>query len=207
MTASRTTPETLIAHTSPHMREASMTGDPARSNPRSPNRIPARIGVLRRDFSRCDGQALLEMALLSPLFVLVVLGMCFFGVGLSEYLTLANATQAGAQQLAISREETADPCQTVYTAVTNASPNLKAANLVFTIAWNGTTYVSGASGASNVSCVGSTKTYSQGADVYSFNGSEADTLTVTVTYPWTPSILGWTNKSFTLSETVQEVIQ
>lgn len=175
-----------------------MNVDPTRSSPRSPRRVLATIAALRRNLVRSDGQALVEFALLSPLALLIVLGMCVFGVMLNQYLVLTNAVAIGAQQLAISRQETADPCATVYTAVTNAAPNLTAANLKFTIAVNGTSYVSGASGSTNVSC---------SSQVSTFNASQDDNVSVTVTYPFTASFIGFTKQSYTMSATVEEVLE
>ena len=49
-----------------------------------------------------------------------------FGLAFDNYISLTDATGVGARQLAISRGQTLDPCQTVYTAVTGAAPLLTA---------------------------------------------------------------------------------
>jgi len=175
-----------------------MNVDPARSKPRSRHRVLARIAALRRKLARTEGQALLEMALVSPAVLLLSLGICIFGLMLNQYLVLSNAATIGAQQMAISRYEVTDPCASVYTAVTNAAPNLTAGNLGFTIAVNGTNYVSGLSGSKNVTCTSELSTYNNAQNQY---------VTVTVTYPFSAGFIGFTNHSYTMQAAVGGVIQ
>jgi len=178
-----------------------MNLDQARSIARSRRRIFAGCVALCRKLAGSEGQALLEFALLSPLALLVVLGGIVFGVGLNDYLVLNNATALGAQQLAISRKEATDPCAAVYTAVTNAAPNLAAANLTFTIAVGGTNYVSGVSGSKNVTCSGTT-------DLTAYdNNEQGQDVSVTVTYPFTAGFIGFSSHSYTMSATVGGVLQ
>ncbi|MGB6131220.1 MAG: TadE/TadG family type IV pilus assembly protein [Acidobacteriaceae bacterium] len=156
--------------------------------------------MLRFAFARSEGQALVEFALLSPLVLVLVLGMCVFGLMLNQYLILSNAVTIGAQQLATSRNgsSSTDACAIVYNAVTNAAPSLTAANLSFTIAVNGSNFVSGASGSSNVTC---------GSDASTYNADQNDPVSLTVTYPFTASFIGFTRKSYTMSATVEEVLE
>jgi Flp pilus assembly protein TadG len=178
-----------------------MSANRARGNSRPGRRLFARFAALRGKLARCEGQALLEFALLSPLAMLLVLGGIVFGVALNDYLVLNNATALGAQQLAISRKEATDPCAAVYTAVTNAAPNLAAANLTFTVAVGGTNYVSGVKGSTNVTCSGTT-------DLTAYdNNEQGQSVSVTVTYPFTASFIGFGSHSYTMSATVGGVLQ
>lgn len=163
-------------------------------------RVRAKLAIRRLALGRSEGQALVEFALLSPLVLLLVLGMCIFGLMLNQYLVLSNAASIGAQQLATYRNglSSTDACAVVYNAVTNAAPSLTPANLTFTITVNGTHFVSGASGASNVTCSNEASTY---------NNDENDPVSVTLTYPFTASFIGFTKQSYTMSATVEEVLE
>jgi Flp pilus assembly protein TadG len=82
-----------------------------------------------------QGQSLVEFALVSPLLILLLLGIIKFGIVFNNYLTLTNATNIATQQLSVSRGQTGaqDPCKTVYQTVFQAAPFLTQANLKFTI--------------------------------------------------------------------------
>ncbi|SNT19944.1 TadE-like protein [Granulicella rosea] len=118
-----------------------------------------------------SGQAAVELAVSLPLLLLVVTGITTFGIALNNYQTLLNATSVGAQQLAISRGQTTDPCSTTSTAVYNAAQNLTHANLGFKITINGVSYT-GTSCSAATTITGSAANMVQGA-----------TAQVTVTYP------------------------
>ena len=132
-------------------------------------RLKARTNsVLRED----HGSAMIEMAYTIPVLMLVVTGVYTFGIAINNNMVLTNATQVGAQQLAISRNQTTDPCQTVSSTVYAAAPTLTQASLTFTYVINGTSF-------SGTTCT------SGAADLTS--GSSA---TVTVTYPCTLKVYG-----------------
>lgn len=155
--------------------------------------LRTRCGDLLRGES--SGQALIEFALISPLILMLGLGICVFGIGLNQDLVLTNSTQIAAQQLSISRGQTSDPCQTVEQNFVNAAPNLNSANLTFTLTLDGVT--SGpTTGASNFTCT------SLASDMV-----EGTNESVTVSYPFTASFIKFGNKTYTLSSTVQEVIE
>ena len=132
----------------------------------SGNRVP-RWRWLRDD----HGQAAVELALCLPVLLLVVTGITAFGLVLVNDQVLNNATSVGAQQLAISRGQTTDPCATLVSAVEAAAPNLKPANLTFAFVLNGVSY-------SGTSC--SSASTSTGAAGNLVQGKSAQ---VTVTYP------------------------
>jgi Flp pilus assembly protein TadG len=88
---------------------------------------------------RDRGSALVEFALVLPVFLLFCTGAMSFGVVFNQYLELTNAVTIGAQILADSRGDTSAPCTQAISAVYNAAPFLKQSNLVFTISFiNGT---------------------------------------------------------------------
>ena len=63
------------------------------------------------------GQSLVEMAVSLPLLLLILTGIMTFGIALNNYLTLTNAVEIGGQQLAVSRGQTTDPCNTAAQAI------------------------------------------------------------------------------------------
>jgi Flp pilus assembly protein TadG len=118
-----------------------------------------------------SGQSLVEFALCLPILLLIATGIFVIGIAMNHYLIMTNAVNIGAQQLAISRGQTTDPCAITASAVTSAAPTLVSANLSFTLVLNGSSY-------SGTSCSsGSTTTGEAGQLV---QGSAAQ---VTVTYP------------------------
>lgn len=112
-----------------------------------------------------SGQALIEFALCLPVLLLVAFGLCTFGLAMSNYLVLEDATNVGARQLAISRGQSTDPCSTASSAVIAAAPNLLRTNLGFSYSINGTSY-------SGTTCTGAASNMAQGA-----------TARLSVTYP------------------------
>jgi Flp pilus assembly protein TadG len=86
-----------------------------------------------------QGSALVEFALVMPIFLTVVFGMCSFGFLINEYLQLTEVCNIGAEQLALTRSQS-DPCQVVYNDVVQVSPHLNAPAMIFTFTLNGTVY-------------------------------------------------------------------
>ena len=84
-----------------------------------------------------QGSALVEFALVMPIFLTVVFGMCSFGFLINEYLQLTEVCNIGAEQLALTRSQS-DPCQVVYNDVVQVSPHLNAPAMIFTFTLNGT---------------------------------------------------------------------
>ena len=85
---------------------------------------------LRRLLAAEDGNPIVEMALIIPIFFM-------FALALNSYLMLSNGVDIAARQLALSRGNTTDPCLTVSSALTAAAPSLNATNLSYTITLNG----------------------------------------------------------------------
>jgi Flp pilus assembly protein TadG len=124
------------------------------------------------------GQALLEFALCLPVLLLVLTGIFTFGIFLNHYLVLTNAVTIGAQQLAVSRGQTTDPCQLTSSTVESASSTLAAANLSYTFVLNGVTYT-GTSCSSSSTTTGAAGNLVQGASA-----------TVTASYPCSLAVYG-----------------
>lgn len=57
------------------------------------------LKIARRD----DGQAAAELAMVLPILVALLLGIAQFGIVFNNYITLTDATRAGARKAAISR--------------------------------------------------------------------------------------------------------
>lgn len=123
---------------------------------------------------RNEGQSMVEFALTLPIMLLIVTGICTFGIAMNNYLLLTDATNAGARQLSILRGQASDPCATVVSTVKGAAPLLVANNLTFTFTIDGTTYNG------NTCTAGAT----------GLNNSQGDPTTLKVTYPCTIKVYG-----------------
>lgn len=160
-------------------------------------RMGARARALAHE--ETAGQALIEFALVSPLILMLAVGMAVFGIGLNEDLVLTNATELASQQLAVSRGQTTDPCLTVNNALVNAAPSLTPSKLTITV-----TIGSASSGAlsGQASSSGAAMCASMTSDMV-----EGANETVTVTYPYTASFINFGTKSYTLTASLEEVIE
>lgn len=125
-------------------------------------RVRARI---RRNGER--GAALVEFALIVPLFAIITFGMCSMGFLFNQYLELTEAVNVGGQQLALARGNYGDPCQSVAGFVAQAAPALSVANMTFTYNIDGSpyTFAKGATGA-NLSCKSAPSPNKGGYPVY-----------------------------------------
>jgi Flp pilus assembly protein TadG len=97
-------------------------------------RVRARV---RRDGER--GAALVEFALVLPIFLIVTFGMISMGLLMNEYLELTEVCNIGGQQLALMRNNS-DPCKTVYDDLVLVSPHIAASAMTLTFTLNGTVY-------------------------------------------------------------------
>jgi len=147
-------------------------------------RVPAlargRRGPARIPKAGERGAALVEFALVAPLMLTLVFAMCSFGFLFNRYLELTEAVNVGAEQLAVARGNTLDPCNLVYTYVKQVSPYLNSAQMKFQFELNTTWYPSSTTfytGSASTCSSGSTST---GAPA---NLIQGDPLTVIVQYP------------------------
>lgn len=160
----------------------------------------AAVPRLRAFFAGESGNALMEAAFTFPLLLLLVTGLTWFGLAMKNYLVLTNAVTAGAEQVAVSRGQTTDPCALAVTTVDAAASGLTTSSLSFTLSLNGTSF--GPSSGSSFSCGTS-------SDLTAFQNSDGGTPAVlTVTYPVNIPLYGWgATHQVTLSATMSEIIQ
>ena len=78
-----------------------------------------RLSALRND----DGQAIAEFALVLPILMAILLGIIQFGIIFNNYITLTDATRAGARKAAVSRFLN-DNGASAKTAVDNSAQGL-----------------------------------------------------------------------------------
>lgn len=133
--------------------------------------MPPTGSLLRRD----DGQAAVELAFVLPLLIALLLAIVQFGIAFNDYITLTDATRAGARKAAVSRL-VGDNGASAVAAVKAAASDLTPSQLGVSVT--------------------STDWTTPGNDV-----------TVSATYPFSVSILGWTVTSGTLTSTTKERLE
>ena len=153
-------------------------------------------GVKRVQGESEVGQSLVEFALTLPVLLLVLTGIATFGIGMNNYLMLTEATSVGARAVAVSRQQTTDPCAVAATAVAASASGLKASSLGYSFNFNGSSYTTSSCNSS------STSTGAAGSLV------QGKTAIVTVTYPCSLTAYQYTfGSACTLTATTTEVVQ
>lgn len=66
---------------------------------------------------RADGQAFVEFAIVLPFLVMLILGICQFGLAFHNYLSITDATRVGARAAVVKR--TTGACDAARTAIQN----------------------------------------------------------------------------------------
>jgi len=155
-----------------------------------------------RDLDRCDeGQSLVEFGLVAPVLLVVLTGIFSFGIILTQYEVLTDATSAGARAFALSRLQTtpalaaSDPCAYAVSVLEAAAPNLISSSLTFSIAYTNN------QGSSPV-----TTTYTNTCTSLSGNMNANDQVQITATYPVTPMVFQWASNSLTMSSVAVEQV-
>ncbi len=74
------------------------------------------------------GQSVTEFALVLPVLALLLFGIIQFGITFNNYVTLTDATRAGARKAAVGRQ-VADPVGTAVQAVRDSAKDLKQGDL------------------------------------------------------------------------------
>jgi Flp pilus assembly protein TadG len=120
-----------------------------------------------------DGNALVEMALVLPVFLAFVTGIGSFAIALGNQITLIQATGSGGQYLQQLRNGTTDPCKDTLAVIENAAPNLAPGSIGLTLTMDGNTAITA------TTCSGKQTQLVEGA-----------TITVATTYPCTLSVYG-----------------
>jgi len=186
------------AHRKPTLNRSSTAHIEAMATMPEPAHWPAKaIGVDAGDWERVGrftagrlherGQSVLEFALGLPLLLTLITGLVMFGIAFNNELTLTYAADAAAQLLSISRGQTTDPCQTTANAVYSSAPYLNQSDLAFTIVLGGHSYA-------GASC--------SGAQLV-----ESETAQVTVTYPCSLGIFGFSVANFSLTAQTTALVQ
>ena len=80
-----------------------------------------RLGDAGVRFRGEDGNALIEIAMVLPVFLAFVTGIGSFAIALGNQITLIQATGSGGQYLQQIRTSTTNPCKDTLTAIENAS--------------------------------------------------------------------------------------
>ena len=110
------------------------TASPARAGDAvSTSKELANTMITRRvDIRSSRGQTMVEFALVVPILCLVLFGVIQFGVLYKDYVTLTDATRAGARKAAVSRHE-ADPVGVTKAKVQISASGLDPAKLNITV--------------------------------------------------------------------------
>jgi len=121
-----------------------------------------------------QGQTMTEFALVLPVLALILFAVIQFGIVFNNYITLTDATRAGARKAAVSRQD-ANRNSDVVSAIRSSASGLSASKL--TVPPPSSTWNSG------------------------------DDVTVTASYPYSISLLGFVVKSGQLSSTTTERVE
>jgi Flp pilus assembly protein TadG len=78
------------------------------------------------------GQALVEFTLLIPVLLFILIAIAQFGDLYNHYVSITDATRAGARQAAVSRQAT-DPVANAVAAVRDSAHTLNQAQLTVTV--------------------------------------------------------------------------
>jgi Flp pilus assembly protein TadG len=126
------------------------------------------------------GQAAAELALVLPILAALVIAIAQFGIAFNNYLTLTDATRAGARQAAVSRF-VGDNGASAIAAVKASAAGLDMSKL---------------DSPSNPITVTTADWTTPGSLV-----------TVTASYPYSINILGWTVSAGNLTSTTKERLE
>jgi len=131
-----------------------------------------------------EGTQLVELALVAPIFMLLLTGIASFAMALYSYQQLGYATSAAAQQIGAQQGLITDPCAQLVTDVTTSLSGWTAGNFIYTEVItdkNGTAHTFGPTTGSGFSCTAGAADMAQ---------NEPMTVTVAYKYTWF-TILKW----------------
>jgi len=80
------------------------------------------------DFKSEQGQSLTEFALALPVLALLLFAVIQFGIAFNNYVTLTDATRAGARKAAVGRQSVS-PVSDCQTAIRGSAKDLKPSDL------------------------------------------------------------------------------
>ncbi len=171
----------------------------------APQRSNARRAMPKRSWRRLflgeEGGPLVEMGMVLPMMMVLVTGMCAFGLSLNNYIELTSAVGNAGQYLQQTAATTSDPCADVATGMKNIAPNLGASSISISLTMTnsgGTTTKTDTGTANSFSCSADKSYLSTGGNI-----------TVAATYPCTLAVYALPygaqiGKSCTLSAQVTE---
>jgi Flp pilus assembly protein TadG len=84
------------------------------------------------EFRSEQGQAMTEFALVLPILALLLFAVIQFGIAFNNYVTLTDATRAGARKAAVGRQ-LSNPQAATVTAVRNSASDLTQSKLAVTV--------------------------------------------------------------------------
>jgi Flp pilus assembly protein TadG len=90
---------------------------------------------MKRRSRREGGQALVELALVLPIFLMLLLGIVQFGTIFRDYIALTDATRVGGRQAAVARsiQPDTDRIPNVIAKVEKAAVNLDKTKMTITV--------------------------------------------------------------------------
>jgi Flp pilus assembly protein TadG len=132
---------------------------------------------MKKTIKNEQGQTMTELALVLPILTVLLFGIVQFGIIFNNYVALTDAARAASRKGAVSRNSS-DPQGACQAAGYAAGVNLNNP---------GTDFI--------VTCTPSAS-WAAGSDV-----------TVTATYPYNVSLLGWVVASGTLTSTMKERVE
>ncbi|MGA8739580.1 MAG: TadE family protein [Terracidiphilus sp.] len=127
---------------------------------------------------REEGQALVELALVSSILLVVVTGILIFGIFEMQMMSLTEGVNSAGRVLAVSSGLTLDPCNSAAQAVQSAAPLLSPSNLSYQIVLNPTPTLGSTTNHSYSAASCSSTSTTTGAPSYLISGG---TVTVTAT--------------------------
>lgn len=80
------------------------------------------------DFKSEQGQSLTEFALALPVLALLLFAVIQFGIAFNNYVTLTDATRAGARKAAVSGKDP-NPANTCVTAIRSSAKDMNQSDL------------------------------------------------------------------------------
>jgi Flp pilus assembly protein TadG len=179
-----------------HRKLSGLGGATGATNRDKPFRVTPAFIRLARD---SQGGSLVETAVTVPIMIFLVTGMMSMGIMLNAYLSLTNAVQAAAMQVAISAGESGiDPCNLAATTAAAAAPVLSASNITYTFYFGGTsgTKAGPFKGTTASTCTSDLSLLTAGSNV-----------TVEAQYPVSLTIMGWKPTTINLQSWSAELAQ
>jgi Flp pilus assembly protein TadG len=159
-----------------------------------------------------EGSTIAEMAMVLPIMLVVLTGVFSFGVALNQYLVLTNAVNNGARAFAMSAPSQdgnpsivsgSDPCKYAASTIQSSASTLDASNLSYTITYY--SYKGSPGGTATTTTYNGTG--SSAPSCSTLKMWQLDAVTIQASYPITPVLFGWTNRTLSLTATSTEMVQ